>query len=210
MKALKSVRFLLLAVCLVLSGAFPTRANNTNLDLAHQLNQAFVEVAEQVSPAVVVITVTEKSTVMLEGLKSMGEDSTNSLPRDFWRRFHHQFEDQLPEDLQSQGSGVIVRKDGFILTNRHVVDSASEIVVRLLDGRTFKAKVRGVDPQSDLAVIRIEADNLPVARFADSSRTRVGEFAIAIGAPFSLDYSVTYGHVSAKSRSNNMERPRTK
>src|SRR5258706_2166322 len=76
------------------------------------------------------------------------------------------------------------------------------IEVRLQDGRRFKAMVRGVDPQSDLAVIKIDAKGLPTAVLADSTKTRVGEFAIAIGAPFNLDYSVTFGHVSAKGRSN--------
>jgi serine protease Do len=83
-----------------------------------------------------------------------------------------------------------------------VVENAQSIQVRLRDGRTFPAKVRGIDPQSDLAVIRIEATRLPVAVLADSSKTRVGEFALAIGAPFELDYSVTFGHVSAKGRAN--------
>src|SRR5439155_4152175 len=85
--------------------------------------------------------------------------------------------------------------------NRHVVEDAEKIEVRLKDGRRFKAEVRGTDPQSDVAVIKIDADSLPAAKLADSSQTRVGEFAIAIGAPFNLDYSVTFGHVSAKGRS---------
>jgi serine protease Do len=177
-------------------------AADTNLDLARQLNQAFIEVAERVSPAVVVINVTEKPTQWTPPDTNDSEKSAppGTMPREFWRQFHQQFEDDLPE--QGQGSGVIIRKDGFILTNRHVVDNAEKIQVRLRDGRTYTATVRGVDPQSDVAVIKIEADNLPVARLADSSKTRVGEFAIAIGAPFSYDYSVTFGHVSAKGRSN--------
>jgi serine protease Do len=176
-------------------------AANGNLDLARQLNQAFIEVAEKVSPSVVVITVTEKAKALpaLDDEELLGEDAPD---QDFWRRFHQQFRDQMPEKIQGQGSGVIIRKNGYILTNRHVVADAEEIVVRLLDGRTFKAGVRGVDPQSDVAVIKIEADDLPVANLANSSNTRVGEFAIAIGAPFNLDYTVTYGHVSAKGRSN--------
>src|SRR5262249_28165623 len=125
----------------------------------------------------------------------------DSLP-EFWRRFHRQLEEDSPEPVQDQGSGVIIRKNGYILTNRHVVENAEQIEVRLRDGRAFKAKVRGVDPGSDLAVLKIDADNLPAATLGDSSRTRVGEFAIAIGAPFAYDYSITFGHVSAKGRSN--------
>jgi serine protease Do len=174
---------------------------STNLDLARQLNQAFVEVVEKASPAVVVITVETKSRENTSArADSAGDDD---FPNDFWREFHRQFQEGAPLERETgQGSGIIVREDGFILTNRHVVEDADTIQVRLKDGRKFTAKLRGVDPQSDLAVIQIDARQLPVARFADSSKTRVGEFAIAIGAPFQLDYSVTFGHVSAKGRQN--------
>jgi serine protease Do len=103
--------------------------------------------------------------------------------------------------FDGQGSGVVVREDGYILTNGHVVEGAEKIKVRFSDGKEYPAEVRGVDPQSDVAVIRVEAQGLPAAEFADSAKVRVGEFAIAIGAPFELDYSVTFGHVSAKGRS---------
>jgi serine protease Do len=124
------------------------------------------------------------------------------LPPEFWRRFHRQFDNQQPGIEQGEGSGIIIRKNGFILTNRHVVEGADKVQVRLLDGRVFSATVRGVDQASDVAVIKIDADNLPVAALGDSSKVRVGEFAIAIGVPFSLDYTVTFGHISAKGRSN--------
>src|SRR5437764_229593 len=114
------------------------------------------------------------------------------------RRFFQERQLEIP----AQGSGVIIRDDGYILTNGHVVEDADKIEVRLHDGRMFTGKVRGVDPKSDVAVIKIEAKDLPKAGLADSTKTKVGEFAIAIGAPFSLDYTVTFGHVSAKSRSD--------
>ena len=171
-----------------------------NLDLVRQLNAAFVEVAEKISPTVVVITVTQKPGA--ESLDAVDIDEEGMTPREFWKEFHKQFEDTPMEKLIGQGSGVIIRENGYILTNRHVVEDAEKIEVRLRDGRTFKATVRGVDPQSDVAVIKIEAKGLPVAKLANSAKVRVGEFAIAIGAPFSLDYSVTFGHVSAKGRSN--------
>ncbi|MBI3850330.1 MAG: trypsin-like peptidase domain-containing protein [Verrucomicrobia bacterium] len=169
----------------------------TGLDLARELNHAFIEVAEKVSPAVVVVTVTQKP----ESFKFDDEERNplDLLPPEMRRYFRHRMEEP-PEKSYGQGSGVIIREDGFILTNRHVVDDTEKIEVRLKDGRVFKAEVRGVDPQSDIAVIKIDAKGLPVARLADSSKTRVGEFAIAIGAPFELDYSVTFGHVSAKGR----------
>ena len=178
----------------------PAHAAGANLELARQLNQAFIEVAEKVSPAVVVITVVQ------EPAASSPVDDPNSLfdslPREFRRYFRRQLEPQFPEKVRGEGSGVIIREDGYILTNGHVVEDARSIQVRLRDGRSFRGKLRGLDPQSDLAVIKIEATGLPFAVLADSTGTRVGEFAIAIGTPFDLDYTVTVGHVSAKGRSN--------
>ncbi len=183
-----------------------TPTPNANLELARQLNQAFVQVAADVSPAVVVITVTQKASASPRtDAGGEGDDEENPLdrlPPEFRRWFHNPRRDQAPEKTIGQGSGVIIRADGYILTNRHVVEDAEKIEVRLKDGRTFKAAIRGVDAPADVAVIKIDAKNLPVARLADSDKTRVGEFAIAIGAPFALDYSVTFGHVSAKDRSN--------
>jgi serine protease Do len=180
-----------------------------NLDLARQLNAAFVQVADDVSPSVVVITVTEKASasVRLDSSDNSEDedDPFNNLPpglRRYFRQWEQEHQPSPEERTTGQGSGIILRADGYILTNRHVVENAEKIEVRLKDGRHFKAVVRGVDAPSDVAVIKIDAKNLPVAKLADSSKTRVGEFAIAIGAPFALDYSVTFGHVSAKNRSN--------
>ena len=105
------------------------------------------------------------------------------------------------QPIQSEGSGFIVRPDGFIYTNYHVVEGADQIDVKLKDGREFKAKVVGTDEKTDIAVIKIDATNLPVAQFADSDAVRVGQFAFAIGAPFKLDYTFTYGVISGKGRS---------
>jgi serine protease Do len=199
MKILNLSLLPLILLCLVFSSRTASaKEPSANLQLARQLNQAFVEVAENVSPSVVVITVTPKA-----GVTTMDEEENSpfeNLPREYRRRF---FRRQLEEQpTVGQGSGIIIRPDGYILTNGHVVEEAETIDVRLQNGRTFKATVRGVDAQSDLAVIKIAAHDLPVAVLADSTKTRVGEFAIAIGAPFSLDYSVTFGHVSAKGRTD--------
>ena len=182
---------------LVSSEPVPAATPNPSLELARQLNSVFVELAEKVSPTVVVIDVVQSATSPADEEE---DGSFDSMPPGFWRDFHKHF--KHPEPSSGQGSGVIIRSNGYILTNRHVIEDAESIEVRLKDGRSFKAVVRGVDPQSDVAVIKIEAEGLPVATLADSGRTRVGEFAIAIGAPFSLDYSLTFGHVSAKGRSN--------
>jgi serine protease Do len=175
-------------------------ASTNHLDLARELNEAFVGAASKVIPSVVVITVTERPGYAGNAIDDQDMDSTPTLPPEGRGHFHHPYRDAMPE--RGQGSGVIIRRDGYIVTNAHVVEDADAIEVRLRDGRVFKARVRGVDVVSDVAVLQIEANDLPVAEFADSNLTRVGEFALAVGAPFSYDFSVTFGHVSAKGRAN--------
>src|SRR6185503_5606750 len=209
--------FIVFAFCACAEPVKPSAA----LDLARQLNQAFIEVADHVSPAVVVVKVAQKpSQLDLEG-----EDNPlwDMLPPEFRRQLERQREKQRnkndksdespgskePPVFNGQGSGVVIRPEGYILTNRHVVDGAEKIKVKFNNGDEFDAEVRGVDPQSDLAVLKIDPKGrkLTAARLGDSEKTRVGEFAIAIGAPFELDYSVTFGHVSAKGRSRIINDP---
>lgn len=205
-----------LVVCALCAWAEPAKPPSAALDLARQLNQAFIEVADQVSPAVVVIKVAQKPSQLLDD-----EDNPlwDMLPPEFRRQLEKQREKQREKKDESpgskdpvfngQGSGVVIRPEGFILTNRHVVDGAEKIKVRFSNGDEFDAEVRGVDSQSDLAVLKIDpkGKKLKAARLGDSEKTRVGEFAIAIGAPFELDYSVTFGHVSAKGRSRIINDP---
>jgi serine protease Do len=198
----------LLAFAGLLSAAEPSPGP---MELARQLNEAFVRVAERVSPSVVVIAVTRRAEAAASELEA--SPFWEWFPREFRRQFEERFRAQ-PENPhrrapldRGQGSGVVIREDGYILTNGHVVENAEKIKVRFKDGSTYDAEVRGVDPQSDIAVLKIEARGLPAARFGDSDRVRVGEFAIAIGAPFELDYSVTFGHVSAKARSDLLPDP---
>ena len=103
---------------------------------------------------------------------------------------------------RSEGSGFIVRADGYILTNHHVVEDAEKIEVRLKDGRVFPAKLVGADDRTDIAVLKIEAKDLPTVEWGDSEKLRVGQLVCAIGAPFSQDYSFTVGWVSGKNRTN--------
>jgi len=103
-------------------------------------------------------------------------------------------------NTKSLGSGFIVSQDGYIVTNNHVIRDADEIQVRLLDGRYFIGKVIGTDPHSDLALIKIDAKDLPVAKFGSSEELKIGEWVVAIGSPFGFDHSATSGIVSAKSR----------
>lgn len=111
---------------------------------------------------------------------------------------------QLPKEYrqQGQGSGFIIEKSGIILTNAHVVSGADKVTVKLRDGRTFQGEVRGVDEPSDLAVIKIKGDDLPVAPLGDSSQVQVGDWAIALGNPLGLDNTVTLGIISTLNRSS--------
>jgi serine protease Do len=198
---------LLLAAALAFSARAAT--NSPALDLARQLNSAFVEVAETVSPSVVVIRVANKPGKL--DLEDEDNPFWDFMPEEFRRQFREEMEKRRKEEeeesktsqprFDGKGSGVIIQEDGYILTNFHVVENATKIEVRLRDRRRFTATLHGKDPQSDLAVLKINATNLPAAKLGDSDAVRVGEFAIAIGAPFEFDYSVTFGHVSAKGRS---------
>ena len=163
---------------------------------------SFAPVVKKVTPGVVKIVSTSKasSVTMPEGF---------GFNDPFWRRFFgDQFGRQTPNRQFSVprqhglGSGVIVTKDGYILTNNHVVDNADELKVTLQDGREFTAKVIGRDPKSDVAVIKIEAKDLPVVPMADSDKVEVGDIVLAIGNPFGVGQTVTTGIVSATGRGN--------
>ena len=131
-----------------------------------------------------------------------GDDATQELLRRF---FPGQIPNHpgVPQEFKNRslGSGFIVSADGHILTNAHVVDGADEVLVKLTDKREFKAKVLGADKRTDVALIKIEASNLPVARLGDSVKLKVGEWVVAIGSPFGFENTVTAGIVSAKGRS---------
>jgi serine protease Do len=175
----------------------PAEAAAPGKDMVHQLNNAFAKVFEVVAPSVVIIEVTKKNDgndTSLDDLFFQAPDDNN--PRRGGR---------MPEPVQSEGSGFIVRPDGFIYTNFHVVDGADKVEVKLKDGREFTGKVVGTDEKTDIAVIKVEAANLPVVQLADSDAVRVGQLAFAIGAPFKLDYTFTYGVISGKGRSKLLE-----
>src|SRR5437763_532000 len=110
------------------------------------------------------------------------------------------FQMPAPQPIRGEGSGFIIRPDGVIMTNAHVVNGASEVTVRLTDRREYTAKVVGVDPKSDIAILKISAKDLPTVRLGESRSLRVGEWVLAIGAPFGFENSATAGIVSAKGR----------
>ncbi len=161
----------------------------------------FSGIVERYGPAVVNISVTGKMQQTAAGGGQPGMDPNDPMFQ-FFRHFGPQF--RIPEGGQiqhGQGSGFIVSSDGVILTNAHVVDGAQEVMVKLTDRREFKAKVIGVDKQTDIAVLKIDAKNLPVVKFGDPSVIRVGEPVLAIGSPFGFENTATSGIVSAISRS---------
>jgi serine protease Do len=125
-------------------------------------------------------------------------------PGDPVYEFFRRFQVPIPEGdaiRRGVGSGFIVSADGYILTNAHVVDDATEVTVKLTDNREFKAKVIGADRRTDVALVKIDAKNLPMVRIGDASKAKVGEWVAAIGSPFGLENTVTAGIISAKSRS---------
>ncbi len=177
------------------AGAVPPEISD--IDLARRLNDAFAQVAESVSRVVVVVRVWSKASP--QETEEYGE-LFQFLPEELRERFEREWRRRQDQPRFDQGSGVIIREDGYILTNAHVVENAERIEIRLRDGRRLRAEVRGVDTDSDLAVLKVEETGLPAAKLGESAKVRVGEFAIAIGAPFEFEYSVTFGHVSGTGR----------
>jgi serine protease Do len=171
----------------------------------------FADLVEQVGPAVVGIRTVEK--VATRGSGGGGE--MDEEMQEFFRRFFGQplpgnprpgprpnrpQQPQEEERPRGVGSGFILTADGYVMTNAHVVEGASEVLVTLTDKREFKAKIIGADKRTDVAVVKIEANGLPVVKVGDISKLRVGEWVMAIGSPFGLENTVTAGIVSAKQR----------
>lgn len=181
----------------------------TDSKFAKQLSNAFATAAKEAMPAVVSIKV-EKTITTTSQLTPDQQlnDPFGLFGNDFLRQF---FGGQMPQQLQTprkyveegQGSGFIISKDGYILTNNHVVGDVDKITVELQDGRKFtNAKVIGTDPGTEVALIKIEGDDFPVLPMGDSKNNEIGDWVIAIGNPFGLSETVTVGVISAVGRSN--------
>jgi len=156
----------------------------------------FTWIVEKYGPAVVNVSVEGKATAAAPEMPGVDPD-------DPFYQFFKRFQTPMPRGrmpMHGQGSGFIVSSDGRILTNAHVVDGAKEVTVKLTDKREFKAEVLGVDRQTDVAVLKIDATNLPTVVMGNSADTKVGEWVLAIGSPFGFENSVTAGIVSAKAR----------
>ena len=158
----------------------------------------FSALVEQYGPAVVNISTTARVRTQAQQFQIPGEPGDPFY--EFFRRFQNP-EPQGDSIRKGVGSGFIVSADGYILTNAHVVDDAAEVTVKLTDNREFNAKVIGADRRTDVALVKIDAKNLPVVRIGEAAKSKVGEWVAAIGSPFGLENTVTAGIISAKSRS---------
>lgn len=202
-------RFVTLSVCFaILFLALPLSVQGESQDsnsvaALRQMGKAFASIVEKTSPAVV--SLKSQSTVSRESSRyfdsPFGED-----PFEFW------FGPRTPRERTPQrrnreqavtalGSGFLISSDGYILTNNHMVGDAKKVEIELGDGRKFTAKIIGTDPDSDIAVVKIDAENLPYLELGDSDALQVGEWVVAIGNPLGFSHTVTAGIVSAKGRS---------
>ena len=206
-KPTKSTLFASCLLCLtLLAGGHHLSYAQSEEDLAllDRSAKAFSSVVKKAGPAVVHVGVEKE-----QSERSMGQFPSDLFNDPFFERFFGpQFrhprttpkQDKRTFKQRAAGSGFIISNDGYILTNNHVVDGADKITVRLSDHREFTAKVVGADPQSDVAIIKIDGKNLPVLPLGNSDSLEVGEWVIAIGSPFELSQTVTVGVVSAKGR----------
>ena len=159
----------------------------------------FSALVDQYGPAVVNISTTAKVHAETQELQIPGEPGDPFY--EFFKRFQIPAPQQGDQIRRGVGSGFIISADGYILTNAHVVDDATELTVKLTDNREFTAKVIGADKRTDVALVKIDAKNLPIVRIGEAAKSKVGEWVAAIGSPFGLENSVTAGIISAKSRS---------
>ena len=178
----------------------PSEAPSANLFASSapevKANLDFVTISEKVGPAVVKIDAQRREKVSPFG---MGEGGPFD---DFWDRFFGQQRPRQQQDqpVIAQGTGFFISPDGYILTNNHIVEKAEKVTVNTVQGKEYEAKIVGTDSMTDIALLKIEAKELPFAELGDSAQMKVGEWVLAIGNPYGLDHTVTAGIVSAKGR----------
>ena len=161
----------------------------------------FTEIVEDQSAAVVKISTLTRAKQAATDPGQMYGVPPNQLPEIFRHFFEHRGGQPQQREARSMGSGFIISQDGYVLTNNHVIEGADVVTVRLSDRSEYDAEVVGTDRRSDIALLKLEAEDLPTVSFAQPGDLRVGEWVLAIGSPFGLDYSVSAGIVSAIGRS---------
>lgn len=210
LRNLFSCRLLVPSAALIMTmgslSAVSTESNSTAvLSAAKQLSKEFAATAKNATPAVVSIRTQYSIKRSAQSRDEWDEQPGHPLQDEFWQRFFGFPNPQQPEKKQpkmAQGSGFVVSPDGYILTNNHVVENADQITVLFNDTREFPAKVIGLDPNTDIALLKVDADHLPYLKLGDSNSIDIGEWVIAIGNPLGLQASVTVGVVSAKGRND--------
>lgn len=178
------------------SGKTPSQF--ANFRVPNNAPDAFTNAAEQSTPAVVHITATQQ----VQARSQTYDPFLEFFGDDFFGR-------RAPQEQQGFGSGVILSADGYIVTNNHVIDGATEIEVTLNDKRSLKAKLVGTDPNTDIALLKVQEENLPFLKFGHSDNAKVGEWVLAVGNPFNLASTVTAGIISAKGRNLNILKGRS-
>lgn len=185
--ALRALWLTALAMALIVAQAIVAQARP----------DSFAELAEKVSPAVVNITTT---TVVAQGTMPMPMVPEGSPFEDFFREFQDRNGDQ-PRRTTALGSGFVISEDGYVVTNNHVIERADEIIVEFFSGKTLKAELVGTDPKTDIALLKVEAEEpLPHVSFGDSDTARVGDWVVAMGNPLGQGFSLSAGIVSARNR----------
>lgn len=187
---------MLIAGILAATMAMPVQVSAQGNSMLKQFESAFVDLVEEVKPAVVRI----ESTVQIAQTQRPDLPFDEDMLRRFFG-FEMPDEEQQPRERESGGSGFIISKDGYILTNHHVIADTSEIQVTLADGRQYDAEVVGSDSDFDVGLIKIDADDLPSVELGDSEQIQEGQLVVAIGNPFGLSHTITSGIVSAQDRS---------
>jgi serine protease Do len=184
--------------------AAPTTAplDDNNVGALLSLDQAMETLAARVTPAIVNVTVTSRSRANVAGGDLPDGLQDSPFGQFFGQQFGHQMRPQQPRVEHGLGSGVIISPDGYIVTNNHVVDGATDVRVTMSDRRILPAKVVGTDPLTDLAVIKVDGHNLPNAPWGDSTKLHPGQTVLAFGNPFGFRFTVTRGIVSALNRPN--------
>ena len=171
-------------------GSKGAKPSTSQVQSLAETGNAFEAIADHVTPSVVSIQTTRVASARQRGTRPDIEE--------FFRNFQPSPQERAPQE--ASGTGFIVSKDGYILTNNHVVADADKVTVTMLDKRVFEAKVVGRDPTTDVAVIKIDGSNLPTIALGDDNNARVGQWVVAIGNPLGLDFTVTAGIISAKGR----------
>lgn len=200
MRKFRIISLAALTVCLAVQMPAVFAEENAIVSLK-QTSRAFATIAKEVSPAVVNIHSDQMASGDLAEVTDQ-DIELEDIPPQLLEMFKQFNPNAQRQPVMRQGSGFIISQDGYIVTNNHLVQNANRITVKLLNNEEYPAKVIGTDPQTDIAVIKISAKNLPIVQLGDSDKTDVGEWVVALGNPFGLSHSLSAGILSAKGRSS--------